>query len=204
MITSKGFATPLLIALIAVFLMGGGVYVYQSKKIVETPAAQTAGWETYTNTEFHYTFTHPKSVEVWPSAEEERLPVAESGWIETRSALINVKGATSLVTDEDVFISVSVVLNSPHDLKTFAESEYQKQVGDKNPNFPQRHVGSLDEILFAEHIAYTTTITNYPDGHGSDTFRLIYVNNGGTNFVIQYPLIGTIAKQIVDTFKFNS
>ncbi len=74
--TQKGFIVPLLLVLVAVLLVGGGVYVYTQKKqpsqsVTEnvvlpqpTPTAQTsnpqtANWKTYTNTKEGVSFQYP-------------------------------------------------------------------------------------------------------------------------------------------------
>ncbi|MGB8816256.1 MAG: hypothetical protein WCC74_03455 [Minisyncoccia bacterium] len=64
----KGFVIPLLIGIIAVLIIGGGVYIYTNKKVAETPVAvqNTAtttsaikDWKTYTNKKFGYQIKYP-------------------------------------------------------------------------------------------------------------------------------------------------
>jgi len=81
----KGFIAPLLLALIALLLIGGGVYVYEKNKqvnlsitasstaqttqttqssnqtvpIAQTSNSQTAGWKTYANNQYGFSFQYP-------------------------------------------------------------------------------------------------------------------------------------------------
>jgi hypothetical protein len=72
----KGFIAPLFLALIAILLIGGGVYVFiqtkpTSQEVTENPTpaqttpptqtsnSQMADWKTYTNTQYSFTFKYP-------------------------------------------------------------------------------------------------------------------------------------------------
>ncbi|MCR4276432.1 MAG: hypothetical protein NUV90_03540 [Candidatus Parcubacteria bacterium] len=58
--SQKGFISPLLLALIAVLLIGGGVYAYvQNKQASQPVAAQTSDWKTYTNSQYGFEVKYP-------------------------------------------------------------------------------------------------------------------------------------------------
>ncbi len=59
----KGFIAPLLFALIALLLIGGGAYGYVQKNQANQPAtvSQTNGWKTYTSPEYDFSFQYPPS-----------------------------------------------------------------------------------------------------------------------------------------------
>ena len=60
----KGFIVPLLLGIIAVLVIGGGVYIYQTQKAqapaVDTGAQQTnskadtSNWKTYANSKYGF------------------------------------------------------------------------------------------------------------------------------------------------------
>jgi hypothetical protein len=63
----KGFVIPLIIAIIAILVVGGGVFVYNNKK-VEAPIVDqdivtnvdiAKDWKTYTNTQYGFSFQYP-------------------------------------------------------------------------------------------------------------------------------------------------
>jgi hypothetical protein len=74
----KGFIVPLLIAIIAVLLIGGGVYIYSNEKVeapivvdtnvptqatsTQATSTQTSDWKTYTNTQYGFSFSYPSDV----------------------------------------------------------------------------------------------------------------------------------------------
>ena len=64
--SQKGFISPLLLALIAVLVIGGGAYVYVEKKQGNRPMAQTsnsqmADWKTYANSLYGFSFRYPSN-----------------------------------------------------------------------------------------------------------------------------------------------
>lgn len=75
----KGFIAPLLLALVAILLIGGGAYVYMQSKQVKQPevVSQTtatstgqvtdssnAGWKTYTNEKYGFTVDFPDTLSI--------------------------------------------------------------------------------------------------------------------------------------------
>lgn len=71
---------PLLLALVAVLLIGGGAYVYmQNKQRGQPMAVQTSDWKTYTNSRYGFSFKYPdinarlKSIGGWTDNNEPRI-----------------------------------------------------------------------------------------------------------------------------------
>ncbi len=202
------FAAIILIALTVVY----GFLRYRNLKLLEqgfnsTGSATTtaqANWLTYTNTKYSYALQYQKNGIIQPLAEEERLPIEESGAVGI--SIPGLAGGIEIIALVPYY-GTSTPSNPFNesvkgDLLTFAQVSRQKFVDDKNPNFPNKKIGDLEEITFAGHKAYAATVTGYTDSHGSDTFRYIYVENGNYKFVIQYSLKGNLSKQIIDTFTF--
>src|SRR5680860_134351 len=76
----KGFISPLLLALIAVLILGGGAYVYmQNKPDSQFATTQTSDWKTYTNTQYGFEFKYPdinarlKTVGGWSDYNEPKI-----------------------------------------------------------------------------------------------------------------------------------
>lgn len=167
-------------------------------------------WKTYTNIKYGYALQYPRSVYIQPKQEEERLPVEESFSIE-----MGVSGGVPLV---GIVITawkpytykpldkVATEFNriTSLDLKSFSETLRQQEADDKNSNFPNKKVGVLEEVNFAGQKAYAVTITGYMDGHGSDTFRRIYLDGGSYKLILQFSLRGDLSTQIINTFKFSN
>jgi len=71
---------PLLLALIAILLVGGGAYVYtQNKQANQSISAQISYWKTYTNSQYGFEFKYPdinarlKTVGGWTDSNEPRI-----------------------------------------------------------------------------------------------------------------------------------
>lgn len=169
---------------------------------------QQVRWNTYTNTKYGYTLLFPKGSLLGLVQEAEGVPVEESMMIEIGmpggvppvGVQITVWEPYTYQTTDKIALEHNRIARL--DLKSFSETLRQKFVDDKNPNFPNKKIGDLEETTFAGHKAYAATVTGYTDSRSSDTFRYIYVENGTYKLVVQYSLKGDLSKQIVDTFKF--
>jgi hypothetical protein len=74
--SQKGFIAPVLITIIALLVIGGGSYIYFNKgnvnqdnpnKAISTTSTSTdvtTDWKTYTNSQYGFTFKHPKDTSV--------------------------------------------------------------------------------------------------------------------------------------------
>lgn len=163
-------------------------------------------WASYTNTTYGYTLKYPSSVTPSAVAPEERLPVEQSFFVvidgEHHGAItIFARKAFTYNGIAPDALEQNRIANL--DIKSFAETLWQKEVSVVNPNFPNRKVGKLEEITFANHKAYAMTVTGYTDNNGSAAFRTIYLDAGTHKLVIQYPLKDDIFKRIIDTFQLT-
>jgi hypothetical protein len=102
----KGFVVPLLISIIAILIIGGGVYIYSNKKVENnTPvvvnsnlpaqsnqtSTTTSDWKTYTNTTYGYSIKYPAD---WKINED--------------TSPRNISWSSPKTTAESVFIQVGV------------------------------------------------------------------------------------------------
>jgi hypothetical protein len=60
---SKGFVVPLLIV-IAVLVIGAGIYFYSNKKVEEPPQSINSSLKTYTNARYGFEFQYPVNAEI--------------------------------------------------------------------------------------------------------------------------------------------
>jgi len=93
----SGFAIPLIIAIIAILVIGGGIYYYsqkaeapksqeQNQNLVDnaTTTGHTTGWKTYANSQYGFEFKYPETKPdatkgVFFDKDEINLPIAEEG-----------------------------------------------------------------------------------------------------------------------------
>lgn len=57
----RGFIVPLLLILVALFLVGGGAYVYVQNKQTISSDASITDWKTYENSQYKYSFQYPQN-----------------------------------------------------------------------------------------------------------------------------------------------
>jgi len=119
----KGFIVPLLLGIIALLIIGGGIYVYEIKKAeapAQTPPVDTTtnnlSSKTYTNTKQGYSFEYPTKLSLSTSGEVVNL--SHSIPFENRGGGCDMKGDAELsknLTDFDLSIKVvSGAVNPPY------------------------------------------------------------------------------------------
>ncbi len=70
--SQKGFIVPLLLAVIAILVVGSGIYIYSSKKastvvpvgVNNNVASSTSNWQTYTNNQYGFSFQYPQNMHI--------------------------------------------------------------------------------------------------------------------------------------------
>ncbi|MDO8561249.1 MAG: hypothetical protein Q7S05_00275 [bacterium] len=63
----KGFISPLLLALVALIVIGGGAYVYTQNKQANQPIVEQASdWKTYTNSQYGFSLQYPNDMPPTP------------------------------------------------------------------------------------------------------------------------------------------
>lgn len=181
---------------------------------IETPAiisatSSVAQWETYKNTSNHYKIKYPQDGGVQQVEEEERGFLEESMRIIVHGPDSATVGITAwnlprfrAIDESDAEFIRTLSL----DIKSFAEIARQKEIGDKNPNFPNKKVGELQEIEFANQKAFLYTVTGSMDGYGHSDDNYLFLENNHIKYAIYYSAdyrVATSSRSIVDTFELE-
>ena len=67
----QGFVIPLIIAIIAVLIIGAGVYLTDHKKVEAPAIVGTSDWKTYTNIQYGFSVNYPNITNISSSSIEE-------------------------------------------------------------------------------------------------------------------------------------
>lgn len=167
-----------------------------------------SGWKVYENTAYHYSMKYPQSWNLGQVQEEER------GGVEVSREMIvflpGGKGVVGVTTwDPSVFKITDQASAELHktitvDLRLFAEAARQKELSDKNPNFPNKEVSDLQETLFADQKTFSYAVTNSTDSYGSSNDRYLFLEKNSIKYEVYYSLDFNLPQEIADTFEFTN
>ncbi|MEK7636986.1 MAG: hypothetical protein AAB402_01165 [Patescibacteria group bacterium] len=172
----------------------------------------TAGWKTFTNTAYGYTFKYPNDVDsdVYGNEYGKQASVASSVGVPgslvnnvRQSALFSVEAANPRYSNpNDAALKLS--------LKDFATKVWEGNKNDKNPNIPNKEVGDLTETTVAGQVAYSLTVTgSFKDYIGDGGYVLneehtyYIVEYGGNKYLLWHPSAQTRSKAILSTLTFT-
>jgi hypothetical protein len=200
----KGFVVPLLLGIIALLVIGGGIYIYQNRKaeaptVVDTGTQQTnaqtppvntqtdnSNWKTYTNTKYGFEIKYSERVS---------SNVVNSELINfyyDTSEMKKILGA-GLIKDNRI-LTISVMNNNDNlDIETWTK---QTDI----TGFPTK---SIKQIKFNGVDAVEKVSGEYNDnwitvniGKNLKVYSLLYYKYG-------VPEMDLILNQILSTFKFT-
>lgn len=206
--TQRGFVMPLLLALIAVMLIGGGAYVYtqnkqgnQSEVVSQTPGttsiAETANWKTYTNNAFSFSIKLPPNNNVY--ACDDSSP---------RAQLANDKSYR-------VFI-----LENPSDIDLMKSCDYSERVKYNNlyisasrsipgaysdlvanweKGYGDGKYITLEQTTFAGHEALIKTKVEGPSNN--NLYKEVVVNGGTYSYDLSFVKKSDSLEKILATFQ---
>lgn len=163
-------------------------------------------WKVYENILYKYRVKYPKIVEVQKTQEEERASNEES--FEVDFFIPGDRGTIHIMIwkayDFPVSDKEGVERNrlAGLDPKSFSEALRQKEIDDKNPYFPNKKVGLLQEITFAGEKAYSYVVTGSADAFGDSDDTYILVEHRGVKLEIFYPHQDKFFSEILNTFEF--
>ena len=196
--SQKGVALPLLFAVIALLLAGGGVYAHRHNKqanqvssedlttrvtsTAQTSDSQTTNWKTYTNTKFHYSIAYPDNFTISFQPEYTPFPSDQSTTFNLR-----LRGSESDGINIFGVANISAVCHT-------ATMHLEKQGSIK-----------VDGVEAQKYILHATD-----NGDTRSSYDYLFQKNyDDTCFVISlepYPADASVEKifdEIVSTFKFS-
>ena len=183
----QGFISPLLLALIAVLLIGGGAYVYGQKKQINQPVvAQTADWKTYTNAKYKFEFKYPSNATVEEYAHE---------WVRTNEfdPEESDRGVTLTTGDIKMTLSINEVLGN----------------GEVPAKFILRESKTLGQITVAKSVKFeyqglpSTWVLSYYFENQGDRYKFS-TEKDGTEKINPIPKsIEDLMEQVLSTLKFT-
>jgi hypothetical protein len=129
---NKGFIVPLLIAIIAVLVVGGGVYfnyITETPTIIndiERPETNTSNLKTYTNTKDGYSFQYPEKLSLSTSGEV--INLSHSIFFDNYAGGCDLKGDSALSkTLKDFDLSIKIMPGAINPPYTF-DGSYSKGI----------------------------------------------------------------------------
>lgn len=149
-------------------------------------------WKTYRNATYHYSIKYPQTGYVGQAQEE------EGGDIEKSRDIVIGDGGKGVVE-----IAAWSAAATSTDLRSLAMASHQKE-DNKNSNFPSKKVGVLEEIVFANQMAFSYVVTGSMDGYGGSSDRYLFLENKGVKFMIYYSLDVVGPQEIANTFGFTN
>lgn len=167
-------------------------------------------WKTYENTAYHYSVKYPQSWHVGQVLEEDRKTVEESRMVEIFSSSPGGKGYIGITTwNPSEFTgtdqaSAEFRQSITVDLRSFAEAARQKEMGDKGHILPDKKVGELQEVVFANQKAFSYVVTGSYNKYGGDSADYLFLENKDIKFMIYYSLNNSLPQEIADTFEFTN
>lgn len=193
----KGFIAPLLLIIIALLLAGGGALYIQNKQVV--PTGETAGWETYTNSQYKYSFKYPQNFvndmrpgEMWQDFSSTDFSITDLGYI---------YGGAIPQSRIDKGGKFQVSIEKMLDLSWKSYSFEQLQTSEGSGSSTKKVMVGEDIALYRDYVQYAKTDIVFYHFDGTDLFYVQLIMTSATGQKKEYQ---AIFDQILSTFKFNS
>ena len=203
--TQRGFIVPLLLALIAVLLIGGGAYVYVQFKNFNpsatdlpltqaTSTSQTSNWKTYTNYAFGFSIQLPSNNNVYTCEGDLSQPqfANEKSY---RVFILENPSDVDLIKSCDYSkhtnLAIYVRRSSPGEYSDLVEN-WKKSYGDG------KYV-TVTEVSFAGHDAVLNTKVESPNNY--NPYKEMAINGGTYLYIIDLYKKSDSLEKILATFK---
>ncbi len=161
----------------------------------------TLPWRSYENTRYKYAIEYPRTARIQKAQEEERENTDESAYLDMGTP--GITGTTSIA------IGISVrPLAQEQTIESVAEKARATEATDINQNLPDKTVGPMEEILFANQpaLAFTVYKTCCRGGMGGDVRQVFFtqtIEGMRYSYAIEYALSGSLVEEVMDSFKLT-
>ena len=188
----------------AYFLLNreGGLQSVKNPSLTEAPLTSSPEWKTYENTAYHFKVKYPQNGLAGKVSEADPTPDEKSPEIE-----INIPGGRQHVriktSDPNRGLGAEEKQATIPEIKSFAETARQKEISNKNQNFPNKKVEELKETVFMNKKAFSYVVTGSSDGYGNDDNNYIFLEHRGIIFTVSYPANDKLSQAIADTLEFT-
>ncbi|MDO8561251.1 MAG: PsbP-related protein [bacterium] len=188
----QGFISPLLLALVAILILGGGAYVYGQKKQASQPVVQTSDWKTYTNTQYGFSLQYPNDLTV-----REDSNIAKY-WLLTVSIYdANYKAPEGVVgqqvRNEQRSVTINVLEKSDENLNSIKKIIALQEPSDKTNLWPEKTITVDGETVTFYKLFSGLVGTNYKS----------YLSNGKYIFDVT-GFQSDLLEEILSTVKLSS
>lgn len=147
----------------------------------------TSDWNVYINSKYNYKFKYPKIVQIYNEQEADSDPIYESSRIKS---FIPGNSENKL----DVFVWLGTL--SAHEAVNTDRGDTIKRLG---LYYQGNDVGSIEEIMFANQVAYSYKIKNELEDGDHTNYTVIFIEHNGYAIKILYK--GKLMRDIVKTFE---
>ncbi len=211
--SQKGFVMPLILALIAILLVGGGAYVYTQDKqgnqtnVVSqttdtTSTEQTADWKTYTNSAFDFSIKLPTNNNVYTCEDSS-----------TRAQLANEKSYRVFIlenpSDIDLMKSCDYSERAKYNNLYINASRstpgaYSDLVANWKKNYGDGKYITLEETTFAGHGAtgHEALMKTKVEGPNNDNlYKEVVINGGMYSYYLSFAKKSDSLEETLATFQ---
>ncbi|MEK7501021.1 MAG: hypothetical protein AAB642_02765 [Patescibacteria group bacterium] len=210
----KGFIKIIVVILIILLAAAGYLYLKNSEvitNIFQKKSDETAGWKTYRNEKYGYSFMYPPESVVdingipipGGALSQTDLPIYVSNPEEPGVALFNLEFDGPSFLSGSRFHSEYTKLS----LEGFAKKIWQANKDSKNPNFPNKKISDITRTKVAGKNAYQFTLDSVFDIEGNGYIldiphKYLFIENAGHKFMISIPLDEFDSEKILNTLRF--
>ena len=183
----------ILIILVILFI---GVYYYYTKNnqadtLTNNATTQNVVKNSYTNKKYKYSLSYSSDFKITTTEEEERLSADESSSILLSSEKNN---SHLIIKSKDTTLGF--------DLINYANSSRNKEISDKNSNFPNKTVSPISEVEVNKIKSFTYSVDNYTDSFGHNGYKVTFIQNGNIVLEIKSDTNNSITDEIIKSIKF--